>query len=306
VSPTLRELLEKIKISSPVRYDEPLSAHTTFRVGGPADAFVLVRTAKDVAEARAAAASCGTGFLALGAGANIVVSDSGFRGIVCDMAGLDSIENLGSTLSAGAGVRMDRLCESALGLSLSGLEFVYGMPGSVGGAVYMNARCYERSISDVLAWTEVLTVDGTVERLPFEPGSFGYKKSPFQGTGDVILGAGFTLVPGDGESIRAEMVDHRRDRESKGHYRFPCAGSVFKNDRAFGMPTGRIIDSLGLKGRSIGGAQVAPFHGNIIVNTGAATALDIKRLTDLVGKTVRERTGFVLEPEIIFIGDFEG
>ncbi|GHU51368.1 hypothetical protein FACS1894200_11460 [Spirochaetia bacterium] len=172
----------------------------------------------------------------------------------------------------------------------------------------MNARCYERSISDVL--TSVETIDETrdetqcrqwraVNRL-----EFGYKQSPFQGTSALILAGCFTVHHKRQSGIVRQMQTCRADREQKGHFRYPSAGSVFKNNHAFGKPTGKLLDELGLKGLKQGGAQIAPWHGNIIINTGNATAADIRALTLTAAARVKESLGLTLEPEILFVGDF--
>jgi UDP-N-acetylmuramate dehydrogenase len=168
----------------------------------------------------------------------------------------------------------------------------------------MNARCYERSVSDILIEAEILDETRRRVRLPRARGDFAYKKSPFQNRDILILSGTFALEPRSGEDIRQEAADHRRDREAKGHYRFPSAGSVFKNNRNFGKPAGKIIDELGLRGLRIGGAQVAPWHGNIIINTGDARAADIRSLVYEVAARVKAARGFNLEPEIIFAGDW--
>jgi UDP-N-acetylmuramate dehydrogenase len=194
------------------------------------------------------------------------------------------------------------------------------MPGSIGGALWMNARCYGKSVSDVLVETEILDfspgpkhaarrnggTDSAPERrlIPFNAADFGYKKSPFQGRDVLILSGRFEFRPRPEAEIRREMEERRRDREEKGHYRYPSAGSVFKNNREFGKPTGKIIDELGLRGLASGGSQVAPFHGNIIINKGNATSSDIRSLIDEVAARVRAATGFILEPEILFAGDW--
>jgi UDP-N-acetylmuramate dehydrogenase len=291
-----------------------LSAHTTFKVGGPAD--VWIRPSADVFEDYAAslltsARAEGTQVFILGGGANIVPQDAGFRGIVLDAggyAGLLAEEPGAATFAAGSPV--DAAVETAAIRGWGGFEFLAGMPGSIGGAVYMNARCYETSVSDRLMETVVLELDDGVFRkraIPFRETDFGYKKSPFQNERigadrqTLILSAKFSICQRESAFIRDEMDARRKDRETKGHYRFPSAGSVFKNNRAFGKPVGKIIDELGLRGLSRGGAMVAPFHGNIIVNTSNATATDVRLLTDEVREIVREKTGFVLEPEIIFL-----
>jgi UDP-N-acetylmuramate dehydrogenase len=176
----------------------------------------------------------------------------------------------------------------------------------------MNARCYGREIADILTETEVIGFSrektGEIEprqiRIPVDKAGFGYKRSPFQRDDCLILSACFRLRAGDEKEIRREMQKNRLDREAKGHYRFPCAGSAFKNNRDFGKPTGKIIDELGLKGLRHGGAQIAPFHGNIIINTGGASAADIRSLMDEAAAKVKSVTGFILEPEILFVGDW--
>ena len=270
-----------------VRYDEPMSAHTTFKVGGPADCFVRpegegfpVFCAALLDHARTE----GMPVFILGGGANIVVSDRGIRGIVLDTGawkGQAGPAN-GEGLSFRSGTTMDEAAETAAAAGLSGLEFLAGMPGSIGGAVRMNARCYGREIADVLTETEKISI----------------------GDYCLILSACFRLRSGDEKEIRREMEKNRLDRQAKGHYRFPCAGSAFRNNRDFGKPTGKIIDELGLKGLRRGGAQIAPFHGNIIINTGGASASDIRGLADEAAAKVKAATGFILEPEILFVGDW--
>jgi UDP-N-acetylmuramate dehydrogenase len=201
---------------------------------------------------------------------------------------------------------VDDAVEAAAREGWGGLEFLAGMPGTMGGAVWMNARCYEKQVSDVLAETEILDEDLNRVWVPREAGDFSYKRSPFQNRRVVILAARFALERREKGAIREEMAEHRRDREEKGHYRYPSAGSVFKNNRAFGKPTGKIIDELGLRGLPLGGAQVAPWHGNIIINTGNASAEDIMGLTKLVAEKVRNGQGYELEPEILFTGDWDG
>jgi UDP-N-acetylmuramate dehydrogenase len=287
------------------RFNEPMADHTTFKVGGPADLWICPQgdtfplyAALLLEDARAA----GIPVFILGGGANLVVSDRGIRGIVLDTSGYYGSTEAGDRLFFRAGTAVDDAVNKAADRGLSGLEFLAGMPGSVGGALFMNARCYNREMSDVVTEAEALDRGGRV-RIPLKKEAFDYKKSPFQGTDALILGALFSLEPGDPRLIRAEMKTYRRDRENKGHYRFPCAGSVFKNNRNFGKPAGQIIDELGLKGFSVGDAQVAPWHGNIIINRGRARAEDIKKLTEELENRAAAATGLRLEPEIIFAGE---
>jgi UDP-N-acetylmuramate dehydrogenase len=296
------------------RFDEPMADHTSFKVGGPAD--LWIHPEGDIFPEYAAllleeARREGIPVFILGGGANIVVSDRGIRGIVLDTGGFKGEHGpelsppADHCLSFAAGISADEASEAAAVRGLSGLEFLAGMPGSIGGALWMNARCYDCSVSDVLVAAEYLDGDtGGREVLTVKQEEFGYKKSPFQGKNRLILGASFALEPRPEGEIRTEMEEHRRDREEKGHYRFPSAGSAFKNNRLFGAPTGKIIDQLGLRGMEVGDAQVAPWHGNIIINRGKARAEDIRLLVEQVKARVKDALGFELEPEILFTGDW--
>ena len=332
-----------------VKYNEPMSPRTTFKVGGRAD--VWVRPDKAIFPAYAAkllkaAREERIPVFILGAGANIVVSDKGIRGIVLDTGAFRGIgkredrsacgeetpkdrkefeqlkaqrESSGESKSAAAtslpsaralfsvsvlsGTSVDGLTFRLAERGLSGLEFLAGMPGSLGGALWMNARCYEKSVSDALIETEILDENFERQKIPFRAEDFAYKKSPFQNREVLILSARFAVQFRESSAIHKEITSYRRDRSDKGHYRFPSAGSAFKNNRDFGEPTGKIIDQLGLRGLSMGGAQVAPWHGNIIINTGNATARDIRILMNEIARRVKEERGLELESEILFVGE---
>ena len=193
--------------------------------------------------------------------------------------------------------------------TISGLEQFAGLPGSVGGAVYMNARCFDKSISDVLFSVSTMEIDRTAKKITlnqelFDPSVWAYKKSPYQGGDRFITTATFLLTQKNASElpqIQAECKKYIAERVNKGHFKFPSAGSVFKNNRDFGKPSGQIIDEAGLRGTAIGGAKVADFHGNFIINTGDAKASEIKQLVQLVQAKVREKYGFYLETEIIFV-----
>jgi UDP-N-acetylmuramate dehydrogenase len=267
----------------------------------------------------------------LGGGANLVVADRGIRGIVLDTGGWTGWEVLpepeaGAAKAAGhprkpqlpteaaviarSGTAVDALVEALADQGWAGLEFLAGMPGAVGGAVWMNARCQEKSVSDLLIETGIIDMEGGEGAspgplwLPCKDEDFSYKRSPFQQRKALITAARFSLKRGVPEELRLTVAALRRDREAKGQFRAPSAGSVFKNNRAFGKPTGKLIDELGLRGFSIGGASVAPWHGNFIINTGRARASDIRALTEAVGEKVYAALGLSLEPEILFVGDF--
>ena len=221
------------------------------------------------------------------------------------MAAFNEIEVEGQHIRAGAGAAMSTVAETAAQASLGGLTFIYGMPGSVGGSVYMNARCYGSEIADILKEVTLIDRDGVRKDVHPDKTGFSYKRSPFQQSASAILEATFQCVPGEQLTLMEEMHQHKQDRERKGHYLYPSIGSVFKNNRQFGMPTGKIIDKCGLKGYCIGDAQVAEYHGNIIINRGAASAADILNLVRHVERTVESETGFRLEREVILVGDWD-
>jgi len=315
----IEQCLKENPCEAEIRCNEPMKDHTTFKIGGPADVWISPDGEGFSGFCVSLLNRCldqNIPLFVLGGGANIVVSDKGIRGIVLDMNAWrgESVwmlcaENKDELiLKSGTGI--DEAADNACAAGLSGLEFLAGMPGTVGGALWMNARCYGKEISDVLSWAEVICYEELkreyiIKRFEFKDKSgFGYKKSPFQEMNCIILSAAFKLQKGDKEKMLLDMENKRQDRQVKGHYLFPCAGSVFKNDHNFGKPAGQIIDELGLKGLQKGGAQVAPFHGNIIINNGNATASDIRALVNEVKEKVNIAAGFDLEPEILFVGEW--
>jgi UDP-N-acetylmuramate dehydrogenase len=299
------KIRKKINLPCPVSYDEPMSRHTSFRIGGPADLYVKPQSEEQAAQVFELLGNENIPTFILGAGANILVSDLGIRAAVIDMRGLQGCTVSRAVLEAQAGTPISDASALALEHGLSGLEFIYSMPGSVGGSVWMNARCYGRSISDVLLRVRYVEQSGRVATLEVEPQQFSYKRSPFQDSRCLILGATFALEPGDPQRMSERMESIKQDRERKGHFLYPCAGSIFKNNRDFGNPTGKLIDSLGLKGRCIGRACVSELHGNIIVNTGAASAEEVFQLIRLLEAEVRGAYGFQLEREILLIGQWQ-
>lgn len=292
------------KIDGVVKRGEPMAGHTSFRLGGPADLYVAPSEIAGVRAVVRACAEADVPCLLLGGGTNLLVADKGVRGVVLDLTGLSGMRVEGTCITALAGSSISAVSELARDHGLAGLEFAYSLPGTVGGAVWMNARCYDREISDILESAEYLAGDGSLSRLPVENTAWAYKLSPFQALRVPIVSASFRLAGGETSQIAAAMAEHHADRVKKGHFLFPCAGSIFKNNHAFGAPTGRIIDSLGLKGIMVGGAQVAPFHGNIIVNTGTATSADVRVLIERVEHEVSRRLGFMLEREVVLVGEW--
>lgn len=335
----LRQFARKINIEpSRLRFDEAMAIHTTFRIGGPADIYVRIDSEAEFLRLAEAARTEGLPLFILGGGANILVGDLGIRGVVADLGGLSGCRfmprahgismhgiTMGGTADGGAGttsadgaaagelvadagITIDALCLEALARNLAGLEDFFGMPGTLGGAVFMNARCYDAEMSTRLAWVRYADRDGRIGRLKMNEGGWAYKKSPFQPGGRLegatVLGAAFSLREGDASKLGATMRARRADRASKGHFRLPSAGSVFKNNRAFGRPTGAILDSLGFRGRRIGAAAVSGWHANIFVNEGGASAADMRALIELAQRSAKESLGIALEPEVLFVGDF--
>ncbi|SHO49947.1 UDP-N-acetylmuramate dehydrogenase [Desulfopila aestuarii DSM 18488] len=287
-----------------VRFDEPMSRHTSFKIGGPADVFLAPRSYDDLLTCLEVVKKNGLPCFLLGGGTNILVADRGIRGVVISTAGLDSISVTGERLTAEAGARVEDVCMVAAEYGLSGVEFINGMPGSIGGAVWMNARCYGNSISEVLEQVEVVGEDLSLTTVSCDPSQFDYKRSPFQAMSGCIWQVKLHLKKGDRQEIYRKMEENHKDRVDKGHFKAPSAGSLFKNNHDFGAPTGKIIDELGLRGVTSGGAAIAPFHGNIFINQNNATAGDVLSLIRLaVEKAARER-GIRLEPEVRLVGDW--
>ena len=289
-------------INAEVLTQERMADHTTFKIGGPARYFVIPKDIEALQKARAAANQAGLKCFILGGGANVLFPDAGYDGVVIATEGLSQIffDSKG-LLHAGCGAAISDVAKFASGIGRAGLQFFYSMPGSTGGAIYMNARCYNASISDALKATVYLDGDGNICTLETAEGGFDYKKSPFQTNGGIILEGVFATSSGNAEDLGREMEGYEADRRSKGHFAYPCAGSVFKHNRAFGLPSGKIIDNLGLRGYTVGGAKISEHHANIIVNCGNATAQDVKDLVTLIQVRVKEATGFQLEREIIYV-----
>jgi len=298
--------------------NEPLAPTTTFKVGSSAALFLIPSTTDQFRASLSSAKSQGCKYFVLGGGSNVVFSDSPYEGIIISTQELNNIlvtDDVVPGLSENdvlvtceAGTPMASFVNFCTKHNYTGAEQFAGLPGTIGGAVYMNARCFEKSISDILFSTEHLELlehgKSKLINLPFDSTMWDYKKSPFQTENRYIVSATFKLCRTNSDNhqhIEAECKKYIAERVDKGHFKFPSAGSVFKNNHAFGKPSGKLIDEAGLKGTAIGGAQIAPFHGNFIINTNKATANDIKQLVELCQKTVKGKFGFDLEPEIIFI-----
>ncbi len=281
--------------------DEPMSRHTTFRVGGPADVMFLPKSGEDVARALAAAKAAGVKAYVVGNGSNLLVRDGGIRGLVIALGeGMSAIARDGNTLTAQAGASLAKVAAFAQAEGLSGLEFASGIPGTLGGGCAMNAGAYGGQLSDCLIDAEVL-LDGRARTLTVAGMEMGYRTTRPLREGGVVLSARFALTPDDPEAIAARMRELNARRRDKQPLNYPSAGSTFK--RPEGHFAGALIEGAGLKGRGVGGAQVSEKHAGFIINTGSATAADILALIQAVQDEVRARCGVALEPEVRIIGE---
>lgn len=291
-----------------VRFAEPLRRHTSFRIGGPADAWVEVASAADIAAVQRAARSAGVPTAVLGIGTNVLVSDRGVRGVVIRLgrafARLDwHREGDRVDVRAGAAAPFKKLVMDAAGRNLTGLEFAEGIPGSIGGGLLMNAGAFGGEISTVVTGIVGVDADHGERYLPRDALRFGYRRFdlPLQ---LVVTHVDFTLAPGDPAAIRASMAEAKRKRDAKQPLGLPNAGSIFKNPP--GEYAGRLIEGLGLKGRRVGGAMISERHANFIVNTGGATAADVRQLMDEIADMVWRARAIRLVPEIKLVGEWEG
>lgn len=288
-------------LGCPAQRDVPMKNYTSFKIGGPADLFLMPKNEKQVSGIASFCAENGTPVFVLGKGSNILVSDSGIRGAVIFTGGLNSVELTDSlTIKAGSGLSLMQLCNFALENSLSGLEFAFGIPGTVGGAAFMNAGAYGGEMKDVFVSCSHVDMRGMCGVLAGEELDLSYRHSAYEDNGFIITSASVRLEKGEKEQIKEKMYGFLARRKEKQPLEFPSAGSTFK--RPQGYFAGALIEQCGLKGTSIGGAQVSEKHAGFVINRGGATADDVLRLVELVAQTVEKETGVRLEPEIRFIG----
>ena len=281
--------------------DEPMSEHTTFEIGGPADFYVIPEDFDEVRDVITACKDAGADYFVLGCGSDLLVSDGGYRGVIVAVAdGLMGVSVEGDQMCCQAGVGLREASEMACELGLSGLEFACGIPGSVGGACFMNAGAYGGCMADVLKEVRVLLPDGSLDDVAVEDLALGYRQSRIADEGWVVLSATFDLDRGDPEKIRATMDDLTHQREEKQPLELPSAGSTFK--RPEGYFAGKLITDAGLKGYQSGGAAVSKKHAGFIVNVGGATAADVHAVIEHVQDEVERTSGVRLEPEVRFLG----
>ena len=311
-------LISMLKTSKiPFSENEPLAPKSTFRIGGNARLFISPQNPEQFESAISAIHNSELPYFVIGGASNLVFPDETYPGAIITSQGLKEIyynsdEHTadGSVIvTCQAGLPMAAFVDFCTKKNLTGAEQFAGLPGTVGGAAYMNARCFDRSISDLFHSADYFEIEGKKSRrasLSYTPSDWDYKKSPFQNTSSprYITSVSFHLTPQTAdqhERIAVACKKYIAERVNKGHFKYPSAGSVFKNNHAFGAPSGKLIDECGLKGLQIGGAQIAPFHGNFIINTGNASAADIKALVNKAKEAVQAKFGYELENEIIFV-----
>ena len=295
------DILTGFSRADQILINEPMSRHTTFRVGGPADAIFLPESEEQVRLALGAAREAGVDALVIGNGSNLLVRDGGIRGLVIALGeGFSAIARDGMTITAQAGASLARVAAFAQANGLSGLEFASGIPGTLGGGCAMNAGAYGGELADVLLDARVL-LDGETVTLDRDHMEMGYRSTMPLRRGGVVLSARFGLSEGDPDEIAARMRELNARRRDKQPLNYPSAGSVFK--RPTGYFAGALIEQAGLKGCAVGGAHVSEKHAGFIVNTGGATAKDITALIAHVQRTVLEHSGVRLETEVRILGE---
>ena len=302
----MHDLETRLQQYAKVETNASMADYTSFRAGGcarylvfPEDEEALTAVVREVEEA-------GVPYYVTGNGSNILVRDGGFPGVIIKIAdGFSEIRTEGNRIIAGAGALLSAIAKEAARQSLSGLEFASGIPGSLGGAVYMNAGAYDGEMKNVLETVRLLDPQtGTIREAKAEELELGYRYSKLYETGEIVLGAVMQLQPGDQEEIRGKIRDFTERRTTKQPLSYPSAGSFFK--RPEGYFAGKLVQDAGLKGLTVGGAQVSTLHSGFVINIGGATATDIIALMHLVQARVKEQFGVDLEPEVRIIGVEEG
>lgn len=280
---------------------EPMSKHTSFKIGGNADVYIKVNNLSKLSTILKECQASDVDYMILGNGSNLLVSDDGIRGVVIRLDGdfrkITLLDD--TTIFCGAGATLAYLCKFALNCGLSGLEFAWGIPGTVGGAVFMNAGAYDGEMKDVVHSVSHISPSGEIGRTEKENLNFGYRTSVYRSNNMIITGVTLKLKKGNPDEIRAKMDDYMSRRSTKQPLEYPSAGSVFK--RPEGNFAGALIEQCGLKGKTCGGAQVSEKHAGFIINKSNATSKDVRDLIGEIQKTVSDKTGYSLECELIIL-----
>ena len=294
--------LNNVIAKDSILIDEPMSRHTTFRVGGPADFFVTPKAKEEVRDVIRICKEAGMPYYIIGNGSNLLVSDAGYRGVIVQIyKEMNEVKVEGDLVKAQAGALLSGIAAKALGAELSGFEFASGIPGTIGGACVMNAGAYGGEMKDVLESVTVLTGEGKIIELGRNELELGYRTSVIAKKGYIVLGAVLKLERGDGEKIKTYMDELKEKRVTKQPLEYPSAASTFK--RPEGYFAGKLIEDAGLRGFQVGGAQVSEKHCGFVINRNHATAADIMELMRQVQIRVKENSGVDLEPEVKRLGD---
>lgn len=288
--------LEKIEYKS----NEPMCCHTSFKIGGPADFFVSIADSSQLKKTVLKLKELGISYFILGKGSNLLVSDEGIEGAVISLLSMNKVEVLDDVIVADAGASLVSVCVAAANNCLTGLEFAYGIPASVGGALFMNAGAYGGEMVDVVLKAEYVDGNGNIGEISVDEMQLGYRTSIFKKSDKIITRVYYKLKKGEESEIRAAMEDFMGRRKSKQPLEFPSAGSTFK--RPVGYFAGALIEQNNLKGFSIGGARVSEKHAGFVINYDNATCEDVKKLIAHIKDTVYKADNVELQPEVIFVG----
>ena len=284
--------------------DEPMKQHTTFKIGGPADYFLVPETGEEVGEIIKICRKTDTPYFILGNGSNLLVGDGGYRGAVIQVyRNMSAVTVEGTTITAQAGALLSAVAAAAKNASLTGFEFAGGIPGTVGGAAVMNAGAYGGEMKDVIVEVTVMDAEGKIFAISAEKLELGYRTSVIKKAGYIVLEAKIRLKEGDQEAIRERMKELTIQRTTKQPLEYPSAGSTFK--RPEGYFAGKLVMDSGLRGYQVGGARISEKHCGFVINAGDATAKDVRTLMDNVRDIVYEKYGVTLEPEVKFLGEFD-
>ena len=301
ISGAVVEALQRYVPRDNIHLQEPMAGHTTFRIGGPADCFLQLEDEEQLRKVRRYLDLAGVPFFVLGNGSNLLVDDAGYRGVVLQIGQkMSDISVQGCHIIAKAGATLRQVAVAALEHGLTGFEFASGIPGTVGGGVVMNAGAYGGEMSQVVNQVRVVSKEGESMELDNDTMEFRYRGSVIRGSAFTVTEVTFRLEPGDREAIRAKMEELAARRREKQPLEYPSAGSTFK--RPEGHFAGKLIMEAGFAGYRIGGAQVSEKHCGFVINTGDATARDVRALIEEIQARVKERFRVDLEPEIVFLG----
>lgn len=301
ISGAVVEALQKFVPGENIHLQEPMAGHTTFRIGGPADCFLQIENEEQLRKVQRYLNLVEMPYFVLGNGSNLLVNDAGYRGVVLQIGQkMSKVTVMGESVKAQAGAPLSQVARMAMEHGLSGLEFASGIPGTVGGAVMMNAGAYDGEMSQVVTCVRVISRDGEIMELDRETMEFGYRTSTIRNNSFIVTEVTFELQKGDRDVILAKMEELADRRKQKQPLEYPSAGSTFK--RPEGNYVGKLVADAGLRGFQIGGAQVSEKHCGFVVNLGGAAAQDVRSLISEIQKRVKDKFRVDLEPEVVFLG----